>query len=97
MPPYEWWNVSIATWSKEAGLQLFCFTPGIRTNADYTYPEMQQYKSSDWIIQSLKEQQKKNPDYFNGAIILIHAGTDSRRKDKLYSRMSELIGWLRSE
>lgn len=97
MPPYEWWNDSIAAWSKEAGLQLFCFTPGIRTNADYTYPEMQQYKSSDWIIQSLKEQQQKNPDYFNGAIILIHAGTDTRRKDKLYNRMDELISWLRSE
>ncbi len=97
IPPYEWWNDSIAVWSKKLDLKLFCFTPGIRTNADYTYPEMTSYKSSDWIMQSLKEQQQKNANAFNGAIILIHAGTDARRKDKLYDRLSELIEWLKQE
>ncbi|WP_245751158.1 glycoside hydrolase family 9 protein [Parafilimonas terrae] len=97
IPPYEWWNDTIAAWSKELDLKLFCFTPGIRTNADYTYPEMPSYKSSDWIMQSLKEQQQKNDNAFNGAIILIHAGTDARRKDKLYNRLGELIEWLKEE
>jgi hypothetical protein len=55
IPPFEWWNDSIAAWSNEFDLKLFCFTPGIRTNADYTYPEMgNAYKSSEWILQSLK-------------------------------------------
>ena len=98
IPPYEWWNDTIAAWSKELDLTLFCFTPGIRTNADYTYPEMgASYKSSDWIMQSLKEQQQKNINAFNGAIILVHAGTDERRKDKLYNRLGELIDWLHAE
>lgn len=97
IPPYEWWNDSIATWSKALDLELFCFTPGIRTNADYTYPEMNSYKSSDWIMQSLKEQQQKNVNAFNGAVILIHAGTDARRKDKLYDKLDELIEWLKTE
>ncbi|RYF81217.1 MAG: polysaccharide deacetylase family protein [Chitinophagaceae bacterium] len=37
IPPYEWWNDSIACWSKEENLALFNFSPGIRTAADYTW------------------------------------------------------------
>jgi peptidoglycan/xylan/chitin deacetylase (PgdA/CDA1 family) len=96
IPPYEWWNDTIAAWSKQLGLKLFCFTPGIRTNADYTYSEMgTPYKSSEWILQSLKNQLNQNKNAFNGAIILIHAGTDKRRKDKLYNKLDELIDWLK--
>jgi endoglucanase len=95
IPPYEWWNDTIATWSKELALKLFSFTPGIRTNADYTYPEMgNTYKSNEWILQSLKQQQERDPDAFNGTVILIHAGTDPRRKDKLYNRLNEIIDYL---
>ncbi len=98
IPPYEWWNDSIASWSNKFDLKLFCFTPGIRTNADYTYPEMgASYKSTEWIIQSLKDQQQKISNVFNGAIILIHAGTDERRKNKLYDKLDQLITWLKSE
>lgn len=98
IPPYEWWNDTITSWSKQIDLKIFSFTPGIRTNADYTYPGMgNAYKSSEWIMRSLKEHQQKNANAFNGAIILIHAGTDARRKDKLYDRLGEMINWLRSE
>jgi len=98
IPPFEWWNDSIAAWSNEFDLKLFCFTTGIRTNADYTYPEMgNAYKSSEWILQSLKAQLQKNENAFNGAVILIHAGTDARRKDKLYDKLDELISWLHSK
>jgi peptidoglycan/xylan/chitin deacetylase (PgdA/CDA1 family) len=98
IPPYEWWDDTIASWSADLDLKLFSFTPGIRTNADYTYPEMgSAYRSSEWILQSLKEQQRKNADVFNGAIILIHAGTDARRKDKFYGKLNELITWLKAE
>jgi len=33
----------------------------------------------------------------NGTILLIHAGTDLQRKDKLYNRLDELIDYLKSE
>lgn len=96
IPPYEWWNDSIASWSKASGLTLFNFTPGIRTNADYTWPELgAAYKSSEWIINWLKEFVTNNPAKLNGAIILIHAGTDPRRQDKLYNRLSEVIEYLK--
>ncbi len=94
IPPYEWWNDSIAAWSKAKELTLINFTPGIRTNADYTWPEMgASYKSSEWLIKWLKETITTHPEKFQGSIVLIHAGTDDRRRDKLYTRLSEII-WV---
>jgi peptidoglycan/xylan/chitin deacetylase (PgdA/CDA1 family) len=95
VPPYEWWNDSIAAWSRRKGLTVFSFTPGIRTNADYTFPEMgTAYKSTNWILQWLKESVEREPHKWNGAVILVHAGTDPRRKDKLYNRLREVIQYL---
>ena len=97
IPPYEWWNDSITSWSNTFDLQIINFTTGIRTNTDYTYPEMgEQYKSSEWIMKSVKEYANAFPGSLNGAIILVHAGTDPRRKDKLYNRLNELIDYLKS-
>lgn len=95
IPPFEWWNDSVAAWTKENGLLLFSFTPGLRTATDYTWPEMgNSYKSSDWILRHLKERMNASPAALNGAVILIHAGTDARRRDKFYSRLNELIAVL---
>ncbi len=95
IPPYEWWNDSIAAWSKKQGLTLINFTPGIRTNADYSFPEMgAAYKSSDWILLWMKETLAINSTQFNGAIVLIHAGTDPRRKDKFYRQLKTVIHLL---
>lgn len=97
IPPYEWWNDTIAAWSKELNLQLINFTPGIRTNADYTYPEMgTSYRSADSIMGWLKTFVLKEPQKLNGAIMLIHAETDARRRDKLYNRLDEIIDLLKS-
>ncbi len=98
IPPYEWWNDSIAAWSKAEGLQIINFTPCIKTAADYTYPEMgTAYKSTALIIDSLKQFEVNSTNGLNGCIILIHAGTDERRKDKLYNRLSELIDYFKSK
>lgn len=97
IPPYEWWNDTIATWCHAIGWQLINFTPGIRTNADYTFPDMgRSYLSSEAIFQSLKQYQSARPSGLNGAIILVHAGTDPRRTDKLYHHLDELLDWLHS-
>jgi endoglucanase len=97
IPPYEWWNDTVAAWSHSIGWQLINYTPGIRTNADYTYPEMgRSYLGSDAILQSLQQVHATRPASLKGAIILIHAGTDPRRKDKLYNRLDQLLNWLQS-
>lgn len=97
LPPFEWYNQSIADWTSQLGLSLVNFTPGIRTNADYTTPDMKNYKSSDWILNDLKEKEKNQPGMLKGAMILIHLGTSEKRTDKLYNRLDELIDFLESK
>jgi endoglucanase len=98
IPPYEWWNDETGRWLRSAGYIPFSFTPGTTSNADYTWPEMgNRYRSSDEIIRSIKSFHTNRPGKLNGAIILIHAGTDPRRKDKLYDKLEELIVYLKKE
>lgn len=98
LPPYEWYNQSISNWTSEMGLQLINFTPGTRSNADYTYPEMgKSYRSSEEIYQSIINFEKEKPDGLNGFMLLLHIGTDPRRTDKLYDRLPELINFLKNE
>jgi endoglucanase len=97
MPPYEWYNPAIVNWSRALGLTVVNFTPGIRTNADYTTPGMANFMSSDNILQSLFAFEKKNAHGLNGCIILIHPGTDRARKDKLYLRLPKIIEQLKDK
>jgi len=97
IPPYEWWNDSISRWSEKIGLQLVNFSPGTKSNADYTYPGMKSYQSGDAIWQSILQAEKNRPGKLNGFILLIHAGTDPRRKDKFYYKLDELIQYLKKK
>jgi peptidoglycan/xylan/chitin deacetylase (PgdA/CDA1 family) len=94
IPPYEWYNDKIVDWANRIGIQTYNFTPGIRTVADYTYPEMEsRYVTSEAIINQLYALEAQKG--LNGNIILIHLGTDKRRKDKLYNHLDELIRELK--
>ena len=95
IPPYEWWNRTVAGWSMELGWQIFSFTPGTFTNADYTTPAMgDKYRSTDTLLQRLFR--KESADGLDGAIILIHLGTEPGRTDKLYNSLPLLIDTLSS-
>ena len=91
LAPYEWYNRQIADWTREAGMRLVNFTPGTGTNADYTTPEMSNYKSSEELMERLLRFENSEPGGLGGAILLIHPGTDPARKDKFYYRLEELI------
>ncbi|MEO6314865.1 MAG: glycoside hydrolase family 9 protein [Chitinophagaceae bacterium] len=96
LPPYEWFNDSIAAWTKQLGLQLVSYSSGTRSNADYTYPEMgTKYVDSKTILQSILQYEQQSPDGLNGFILLVHIGTDPRRKDKFYLQLPELIRELK--
>lgn len=95
LPPYEWYNDSIAAWTKEMGLQLINFTPGTKSHADYTWPQLPNYKSSDEIYQSIISYEKQRG--LNGFILLLHIGTDDRRTDRFYLRLNELINELKKK
>jgi peptidoglycan/xylan/chitin deacetylase (PgdA/CDA1 family) len=78
-------------------MQLCSFTPGTFTNADYTWPEMgKAYRSSSELLNKIKTL-AHNTNQFNGSILLVHAGTDPRRKDKLYKHLTEIIQLLKKQ
>lgn len=92
LPPYEWYNDAIAGWTSQAGLQLVNFTPGTRSNADYTYPEMgSKYMDSESIYKSIMNYEQTSASGLNGFMLLVHIGTDPRRKDKFYFYLPKLI------
>ena len=73
-------------------LQLINFSPGTISHADYTTPDMKNYRSSEDIMQSIK----RMSDSLNGFILLIHIGTHPVRTDKFYKRLPELLQHLKS-
>ena len=94
--PYEWYNTEIAAWSKELGLDLYNFTPGLRTAADYTFPEMgKKYMSSDAILKQLLEYESDNG--LNGHMIIIHLGSDPKRTDKFFNQLETIIDLLKNK
>jgi endoglucanase len=97
LPPYEWYNDTIAAWTKELQLQLINFTPGTRSHADYTTPLDKNYRSSKEIYNSIIDYEKAKPSGLNGFILLIHIGTDPARTDKFYQHLPELIKYLKAK
>lgn len=93
MPPYEWYNREISYWAKAKGVQIVNFTPGTTSNADYTTPDMKNYRSSGTIYYNILEYEEK--DGLNGFVLLIHIGTDPKRTDKLYDLLDDLIKELK--
>jgi endoglucanase len=94
LPPYEWYNDSIAAWTDDAGMQLINFTPGTSVTADYTWPALPNYKSSEVILKSIIDAKNNDKKGLNGFILLAHFGTDPRRTDKFYNRLDELLSLL---
>lgn len=94
LPPYEWYNDTIAAWTRKEGLHLINFTPGTLSTADYTTPQMKNYRSSDAILASIKQLEQRSASGLNGFILLLHIGTDPQRIDKMYAKLDELLTWL---
>jgi peptidoglycan/xylan/chitin deacetylase (PgdA/CDA1 family) len=92
LPPYEWFNDSIAGWCRQYGLHLINFTPGTTSNQDWTYPEPgQYYVSSDTIYARILNVEANHPGHLNGFILLTHIGSDPRRKNKFSDRLDMLL------
>ncbi|MCE7862535.1 MAG: polysaccharide deacetylase family protein [Bacteroidetes bacterium CHB5] len=98
IPPYEWYNKEIVNWSRQLNLQLINFTPGTRSTADYTHPEMgRSYVDSETIYNSILAYELKDRNGLNGFILLIHIGTDPRRTDKFYHKLDSLLTQLKAK
>lgn len=97
LPPYEWYNDSIAAWTKELQLQLINYTPGTLSHADYTTPVDKNYRNSEEIYQSIIQYEQSKPAGLNGFALLMHIGTDSKRSDKFYKYLPKLIQYLKAK
>lgn len=95
LPPYEWYNDTISKWTRQYGLRLINFSPGTRSTADYTWPDLKNYRTSDEIYNSILNFERSRPSGLNGFILLIHIGTDPRRTDKFYHKLGKLVEDLR--
>jgi endoglucanase len=97
LPPYEWYNDTITAWTAKLNLQLINFTPGTISNADYTWPELPNYRSNEAIYSSILKREEQYPAGLNGYILLLHVGTDPRRKEKFYTLLPKLIDHLKNK
>jgi peptidoglycan/xylan/chitin deacetylase (PgdA/CDA1 family) len=94
LPPYEHYNQEIAAWTTELGMTLINFTPGTRSNADYTGEADKNFVSSQAIFDSILKQEREDPNGLNGFILLLHIGSGPGRADKFHTRFGELLDTL---
>ncbi|GAB3923279.1 polysaccharide deacetylase family protein [Larkinella terrae] len=97
LPPYEWYNDTIADWTRKAGLQLISYSPGTLSHADYTTPDLKNYRSSPVILKSIYDYEQQRPAGLSGFVLLLHIGTHPDRTDKLYAHLDELLKYLRQK
>ncbi len=97
LPPYEWYNDTIAAWTKDLKLQLISFTPGTISHADYTTSKDKNYRSSETIYNSIMNYETQKPAGLNGFILLMHIGAGPDREDKFYKYLPRLIKELKAK
>ena len=95
LPPYEHCNAGQVRLIAALGQTVIHYTPGLRTAADYTTPDMPNYVSSRELIDHLFAFEEEHG--LNGGILLIHPGVHESRTDKLYLHLDEIIGKLRKK
>ena len=94
LPPYEYYNQEIVDWAKAMGLTLVNFTPGTRSNADYTGEADRNFVSAKAIFESIVRKEQEDPHGLNGFILLLHIGSGPGRADKFPARFGELLDYL---
>jgi peptidoglycan/xylan/chitin deacetylase (PgdA/CDA1 family) len=95
LPPYEHYNLQIADWAGETDYQLINYTPGTRSNADYTGEAEQNFVSSKSIFDSIMAKEQQDPHGLNGFFLLLHVGSGPGRADKFHLRyFGELLDYL---
>jgi len=97
LPPYEWYNNEIASWTEGLGLKLINFTPGTKSNQDWTIPSGSYYFSSDSIYSTIVNFEESSTNGMNGFLLLTHFGTHPERIDKFYAKLEQLILHLKQK
>jgi len=94
IPPFEHYNREIVDWAGELGFTVINYTPGTRSNADYTGEADKNFASSQVIFDSILKREQSDPHGLNGFILLLHIGSGPGRSDKFHARFGELLDVL---
>lgn len=97
LPPYEWYNDSIAGWTSELKLQLINYTLGTLSHADYTTDNEKAYRSNNVIYNSIINYEQSHASGLNGFLLLMHIGAGPLRTEKFYHQLPQLISYLKSK
>ena len=92
IPPFEWFNRDQVRWARGIGVTTFSLTPGTGSNRDYIPEGEQGFVSSLEIIRQVLQFEGDSPQGLNGAVLLLHLG--SERHDKLHCHLESLISSL---
>ena len=93
IPPYEWYNAQHVRWAAELGVIVINFTPRIGSNRDWAPEGHRSFVPSQQIIDDIFAFESRDPAGLNGAILLLHLG--SQRQDKTYRLLGPLLDGLR--
>ena len=95
LPPYEHYNKFSVKVLEGMSLHVVNYTPGTGTPADYTTPDMKNYRTAQTLIDGLWQFEKK--EGLSGALLLIHPGIEESRppEERLYNRLDEIIRHLK--
>jgi len=94
LPAFEHYNQDIVDWTRELYLHLIDFTPGIRSNADYTGESDKNFVNSAAIFETILAREQNDPNGLNGFLLLLHLGAGPMRTDKFHARFGELLDHL---
>ena len=97
LPPYEHYNADIARWTAELGLTLVNFTPGTRSNADYTRGRGEELRLVAGDLREHRAPRAAEPHGLSGFLLLLHIGAGPKRTDKFHARFGELLDHSRRE
>jgi peptidoglycan/xylan/chitin deacetylase (PgdA/CDA1 family) len=94
-PPYQHFTPEIAEWTKARGMVLVNYTSGTLSHADYMLDDDPRYRTSEEMVQSVLDHERRDPDGLNGFILHMHIGAGpGRTRDHLYNHLGGLLDEL---
>lgn len=94
LPAFEHYNAEIAGWAAADGFTLVNYTPGTRSNADYTSEADPNFVPAQAIFDSILKRERTDTRGLNGFILLLHVGSGPGRTDKFANKFGELLDQL---
>lgn len=94
-PAYQHYTQEIADWTRERGMILVNYTTGTLSHADYMLDDDPRYRTSEEMVKSVLDYERRDADGLNGFILHMHIGAGpGRTRDHLYNHLGGLLDEL---